>query len=160
MIWQDIIIGNSPLEHTTELVDLRGCLSQQGLHSLAEISIWDSHGNWEDWIFHNLPAHLLHQKHILLDKLKGLAPTKFCALDLWKWGNIGVYATVLGYAALQLIQNQVLNPSIWQCTLDTYGIPKVNFFTWLLIHRKVLMGKSSSQRNYRATLVQPLQIDF
>lgn len=30
--------------------------------------------------------------------------------------------------------------------MDAYGIPKVNFFTWLLIHRKVLTGENLAHR--------------
>ena len=91
-------------------------------------------------------AHLLHQKHLLLDKVKGSAPINLHTSDFWRWGKTRVYTPMLGFVALQSTLNQAFNPSIWQHTWDAYGIPGVNFFTWLLIHRKVLTGENIAHK--------------
>jgi hypothetical protein len=97
---------------------------------------------WADWVFPDLPAHLLHQKHLLLESLKGSAPVSLHEVDCWRWGKTGMYTVAQGHAALQVQRPPLLNPAILKQVWDSYGLPKINFFTWVLLHRRVLTGEN------------------
>jgi hypothetical protein len=44
MLWQDNIMGNSPLIESEDIMEIHTWLSQRGINKLADISAWDDSG--------------------------------------------------------------------------------------------------------------------
>jgi len=46
MLWQDIIMGQSPLSKNEAIKEIKNWLIQQGVLTLADISTWDDSKKW------------------------------------------------------------------------------------------------------------------
>jgi len=55
MLWQDSIMGQLPIDNSKELKEIREWLTQHGFTKLADISSWDTLGNWRSWVFSGTP---------------------------------------------------------------------------------------------------------
>ena len=82
----------------------------------------------------------------LKEKLTGCAPLHQNIKDKYGWGIRGVYTTALGFKSLQQNQDPIRNKKLWRFVWDSMGLPKFNFFSWLLAHRKVLTGENLTKR--------------
>jgi hypothetical protein len=63
-------------------------------------------------------------------------------MDKWGWGKTGIYTTAQGFTSLQSHQASIESTSLWKQVWDPLGLPKVNFFFWVLMHKKVLTGEN------------------
>ena len=61
---------------------------------------------------------------------------------LWK------YSSTQGFSELQIPLASSLSPVIWKSFWSSYCLPKVNFFTWLLMHKRVLKGENLSKHGF------------
>lgn len=89
---------------------------------------------------HHPPDWILPQLHQLLAKLTGLAPVHLHLRDKWGWGKTGTYSARLGFVALQEQQHQIHTTKLWKHVWDPFGLPKINFFCWILMHKRTLTG--------------------
>jgi hypothetical protein len=122
-------------------------LECRGMQRIYDISKWDEDGSWTEWQFGTVPYHLLQQLEILKAELREAAPLHMTEKDTWGWGPTGSYSAAKGYALLQQQENRPLSARFWLEVWDSMAIPKVNFFFWTLMHRKILTGEKLLKRN-------------
>jgi hypothetical protein len=66
--------------------------------------------------------------------------------DKWGWGKTGFYTAAQGFISLQSPQALIESTTLWKQVWDPLGLPKINFFCWVLMHRKVLTGENLAKR--------------
>ena len=147
MLWQDSIMGHPPLANYEDLKDIHEWLSQHGVLRLEDISIWDEIGNWQSWAFPRVPEHLQSQQNILRVELTDSAVVHKQALDSWGWGNIETYSATQGFMYLQSQHETNQLETFWKQVRDSFGLPKINFFLWVLMHNKILTGENVIKRS-------------
>ena len=114
-IWQDSIMGDSPLGMRQDLVQLKEWMDTQKLFSLWDISIWgnDEHKMWLGWGMGNYPSGLEEEWNILKLCLQGKFPLKKRGKDKRGWGvSSGFYTTAAGYQLTNANPNVPSNPAI------------------------------------------------
>jgi ribonuclease HI/exonuclease III len=146
-LWTDSIMGNPPIASNAGLKEIRDFLENRGIKRIFDISKWDEDGSWSEWQFGNVPDCLLQQLEMLKAELREAAPVHKTGIDTWGWGPTGIYTSARGYALLQQQQNRPLPARFWLEVWDSMAIPKVNFFFWTLMHRKILTGENLLKRN-------------
>jgi hypothetical protein len=98
-------MDRDPLKDNEEIADLKNWLERAGIHSVYELSKWDSHDDWIGWDFFGIPDRLNHQKCILEDLLEEAAPVNRNMKDSWGWGKTGSYTIAEAYNTLQPLRN-------------------------------------------------------
>ena len=88
------------------------------------------------------------QKSLLLFALTDCAPLHLLSRDKWGWGKSGFYSVAQGYNALQPPQASKETTTLWKQVWDPLGLPKVNFFSWVLMHGKILTGENLAKRGF------------
>ena len=73
-------------------------------------------------------------------------PCRHSSKDKWGWGTTGIYTIAQGFSSLQATHPSLLTPKLWKSIWSPFCIPKVNFFTWLLMHKKALIGENLNKR--------------
>eukprot|EP00253_Pinus_taeda_P019194 PITA_19194 len=136
LLWKYRIMNSPPLSSHAEIWDIRKWLYDVGIRKLNDISEWDSRGNWVDWAFPPVPAQLQYQTDILKSLLLNAALIHRSIADRWGWGDTGFYTPSLGYSALQTKKDSMRTPSFWKQVWHVKGLPKVNFFFWILMQNK------------------------
>ena len=63
-------------------------------------------------------------------------------------GSSGFYSSASGFSSLQIPSASILSPAIWNLVWSSLCLPKVNFFNWLLMHRRVLTGENLSSHGF------------
>lgn len=89
MMWQDNIMGQSPLSKNEAIKEIRNFLMQQGILTLVDISTWDDSRKWRNWEIPGVPEQLRSQKTLLKEALTGLASVHMRSTDKWGWGKTG-----------------------------------------------------------------------
>ena len=144
-LWDDKIKGNDPL-NSDPSIEIKFWLVNKGFLRLSDISSWDRKGNWATWVFPALPDHgypLLHSEfNSLLTKLIGLALIHSSCKGVWGWGSAGIYLAAFKYQSLQTNHIFAHNPNFWKTVWQSPSIPKVNFFTWILMHQRALTSEN------------------
>jgi hypothetical protein len=148
MLWQDNIMGNAPLNDSKDIKEIHEWLTQCGINKVADISAWDDSGSWRTWDLSGVPNHLQTQKSLLLVALTDCAPVHLLLPDKWGWGKSGFFTVARGYISLQSPQAMIETTTLWKQIWDPLGLPKVNFFCWVLMHRKVLTGENLVKRGF------------
>jgi len=87
------------------------------------------------------------QKTLVEEALTGLALVHMRLTNKWGWGKTGIYNARHGFASLQPQQASSHTASVWKQVWDPLGLPKINFFTWVLMHGKVLTSDNLSKRD-------------
>jgi hypothetical protein len=142
----DRIHGSAPLEHEASLLLILSWLSNQGKHSLYDISTWNrTTGKWLSWDLGNPPTNIQPISHLLISRLKGCAPISLNTKDSHCW-NAQHYSVKQGF--ISLLNDTQLPPkaSHWKNIWNNDGLPKINTFCWTLLHRKILTGENLSKR--------------
>ena len=80
-MWEDKILGNSPLSSENSFFEIKLWMNNKGLLCLADICSWDAKGNWVDWKFPEMPDRLISDQSNLIKVLFGLAPVHFFLKD-------------------------------------------------------------------------------
>jgi hypothetical protein len=88
------------------------------------------------------------QKSLLLAALTDCAPVHLLSRDKWGWGKSGFYSVAQGYNTLHPPQALNETTTLWKQVWDPLGLPKVNFFSWVLMHRKILTGENLAKRGF------------
>ena len=122
----------------------------KGILRFADISSWDRKGNWVVWKFIAFPGYrdsILHcQFNLLLNFVTGIAPIHSSCKDAWGWGSSGIYSAAVGYKSLHDYPPSPHNAKFWKQVWKSPSIPKVNFFTWILMHQRALIGENLLKR--------------
>jgi hypothetical protein len=146
LIWKEKIMGHPPLEKFEEINKICEWLTQRDLIGLEEISSWDASGNWMAWEITEIPVYLQPEKTLLIKSLSYLALVHLRASDTWGWGKTGRYIVAQGYKSLQSLQPMEDLVALWKQVWDQMGLPKVNFFFWTLMHKKMMTGENMIKR--------------
>eukprot|EP00253_Pinus_taeda_P030665 PITA_30665 len=144
----DKIMGLQPLNTIEEALPIIQYLNSKGIHRLGQISNWDpdSHA-WNDWDFPDIPATLEASFTALKAHLHNRAPIKKDAADGLRWDPTGTSYTIK--SGHQHICNNTYQIPIWnhwRIIWKSEAIPKIKFFTWLLLKGKVLTAENLSKR--------------
>lgn len=139
-------MGKVELNTIANLEGICNWSTNMGYTKLKDITTWESDGSWKDWKLDRLPLEILPEFDILKNQLASCAPIHQNLKDKQGWGNKGKYSTRLGYRRLQKDQDPVRSKALWKFVWDNLGLPKVNFFTWPLAHRKILTGENLIKR--------------
>ena len=138
-LWEDKINGNPPLFSVQAIDELKYWLVSKHIMRLADISTWDRKGNWLEWKFPDFPdrrvSSLHGQLNLLINLLFGNAPIHSSCRDAWGWGPTGSYSAAIGYNAILNYPPSTHNAKFWKHVWQSPSIPKVNFFTWILMHQ-------------------------
>lgn len=145
-LWEDKIMGLQPLNFVPDYANLHVWLIQHGVQMLADISSWDTDGNWLAWAIPRPPDNLQAQLISFHTVLSGSAPVHLRLSDKLGWGKTGAYTTSFGFTALQSQHLQIHSPSLWQLVWEPFGLPKINFFCWVLMRKRVLTGENLAKR--------------
>lgn len=95
--------------------------------------------DWHSWKVNDLPGHLQEQWQLFLICIKGSTPINFKIEDQRMWNRSpGGYTVKKGYNFL--LESHTLPPPalIWNRIWSVDSLPKINVFSWMLIHGKIL----------------------
>jgi hypothetical protein len=87
-------------------------------------------------------------KNLLLATLTDCAPVHLLSRDKWGWGHFDFYSVAQGYNTLHLPQAPNETTTLWKQIWDPLSLPKVNFFNWVIMHKKTLTGKNLEKRGF------------
>ena len=94
---------------------------------------------------------------MLLSHLSGLAPLKKTIKDKRGWGlSSGKYTAAEGYQNFSANYNVPRNPEIWNYIWNCRTIPKIEMFSWTLMHGRVLTGENLEKRGIVGPFCCPL----
>ena len=152
-MWNDKITRNNSLNYVISISEIKKWLVNKGIYKLSDIILWDSNGNWDAWSLPIFPERDLSsfnaQLKSLLDNLSGMAPIHLSCKDSCGWGSSRSYFAPSGFLLLQsstqissLTSSSSLNAAFWKMVWNLPSIPKLNFFTWTLMHQKLLTGEN------------------
>lgn len=141
IIWDDLILGEQPLNHVEGLENIRIWLQSNNLNTLWDISTWtdDTGRRWDSWYLGEIPQRLQVEASLLLDKLQGKSPTKETTKDKRGWGSLtGNFSVSEGYKSMTAIPNVPPDPTQWRFIWGFPSLPKIDFFCWTLAHNSIL----------------------
>ena len=87
-IWEDLILGDQPLNDSSDLRNIKEWLHARNCSTLKDISSWsnDEEESWENWNLGDYPYELKEEAAELLDLLQGKMPISIRAKDKRSWG--------------------------------------------------------------------------
>ena len=85
---------------------------------------------------------------MLITTLSGLAPFHRSYKDKWGWGRFGFFTAAQGFSSLQAPHPSLLSPTLWKDVWSPLSLPKVNLFTWLLMHKMDLIGENLNKQGF------------
>lgn len=153
----DKIMGLLPTNSVEEAIPIIHYLHSKGIQRLDQISKWDEEsGAWLSWEFPDIPPHLGSSLQALIKNLQNRAPIKKGALDGLRWDPTGSgYTIKSGY---QFICNSTYQSPVWnqwRIIWKSEAIPKVKFFIWLLLKRKILTSENLKKRGIYGPSICP-----
>ena len=155
-IWEDPILGDTPLGHCQEVRNIKRWLLENGTTTLWDLSAWEN-SNWIGWNLGNLPPDLEEEVTTLTVLLQGKSPFREGIRDRRGWGiKSGNYTASEGYENIQSIPYVTPNPVIWNFVWSRSFIPKIDFFCWTLAHRSILTGENLKKRGMEGPSRCPL----
>jgi hypothetical protein len=88
-IWEDLILGEPPLDSLSRTSNIKYFLHTQNLSTLWDISNWhiDETKIWKDWKLSSCPSHLHNEEIMLLSLLHGKSLIESTQKDLRGWGS-------------------------------------------------------------------------
>eukprot|EP00253_Pinus_taeda_P029799 PITA_29799 len=144
----DNIMGLQPLNTIEEAIPIIHLLNSKGIHKLGQISNWDpdSHA-WTDWDFPDIPASLEANFNAFKAHLHNRAPVKKDAINGLRWDpSRSIYTIKSGHHHICNSTFQIPLWNHWKIIWKSEVIPKIKFFTWLLLKGKVLTAENLSKR--------------
>eukprot|EP00253_Pinus_taeda_P003315 PITA_03315 len=144
----DKIMGLQPLNTIEEAIPIIHHLNCKGIQRLDQISKWDEDtGAWTNWEFPATPSALEASLKALQVNLQNRAPIKKGAADGLRWDPTGSSYTIKSghhYICNSTYQIPIWNH--WRLIWKSEAIPKIKFFTWLLLKGKVLTAENLRKR--------------
>ena len=154
-IWKDSVLGKPP----PRLPHLQNWMETRDLTTLWSISEWDVNypHRWLSWALPICPEELENDKLKLISHLAGNAPISKLSKDSRGWGQRnGIYTTAEGYKVYAENYNVPANPRIWKHNWNNKTLPKIDVFTWTLIHQRLLTGENMERRGIAGPFRCPL----
>eukprot|EP00253_Pinus_taeda_P033369 PITA_33369 len=144
----DKIMGLQPLNTIERAIPIILHLNCKGIQRLDQISKWDEDtGAWSNWEFPAIPSILATSLKALQENLQNRAPIKKGATDRLRWDPTGSSYTIKSghhYICNSTYQIPIWNH--WRIVWKSEAIPKIKFFTWLLLKGKVLTAENLRKR--------------
>ena len=153
--WKDTILGKPP----PRLPRLQNWMEARALSTLWSISEWDVNypNRWLSWVLPDCPEELENDKSKMITHLAGIAPISKISKDRRGWGDRnGNYSTAEGYNVFAATYNVPANPRIWNHNWNNKTFPKIDVFTWTLIHQRLLTGENMERRGIAGPFRCPL----
>jgi hypothetical protein len=122
--------------------------SARGINKITYISAWDDSGRWQRWDLSGVPNQMHSQKSLLLATLTDCTHVHLLSRDKWGWGNSDFYTVSQGYNTLHPPKALKETMTLWKQIWDPLYLPKVNFFNWVLMHKKTLTGENVEKRGF------------
>ena len=154
-IWKDSVLGKIP----PHLPRLQQRMDEMKLTTLWDISNWEnSEGKrWMGWHLPELPDELDEEKSKLLVHLIGIAPLCQNKKDKRGWGDrSGYYTSIEGYQRFSADFNVPGNPKSWNYNWSNTTLPKIDLFTWTLLHGRILTGENLEKKGIAGPFRCPL----
>ena len=120
-----------------------------GMSTIWDISKWENSEckRWIGWNLPDLPDDFDEEKSQLLDHLAGIAPLCQNKRDKRGWGDhSGNYTASEGYQRFSADFNVPGNPKVWNYNWTNTTLPKIDLFTWTLLHGKILTGENLERK--------------
>jgi hypothetical protein len=138
-IWSDKILENPPLETIPEISTIKPWFLENELVTLSKLLIWDGQTQWLGWKHFFPPMTLSASLEILFKHLAKCASMDYKKLDEWRWDFKGLkYVVKEGYnSLLQDLTNSSCS-CIWKYIWKGNLLPKINVFTWVIAHGRLL----------------------
>jgi ribonuclease HI len=158
-IWDDSILGGLPFSDLREIENIKAWLLNKNCRTLWDISRWknDAKRTWEGWNLGNYPEELNEEASNLLELLQGKSPLSAESKDKRGWGtSSGVYTAAAGYKIVTGVPWVPPNPGPWKALWNYPSIPKVDLFTWTLIHNSILTFDNLKRRGWEGPSRCPL----
>ena len=130
-----------------------------GLNTLWSISNWEleSPYRWTGWALPDCPAEIEEDNKTLITHLAGIAPVSKKLKDKRGWGRrIGSYTMAEGYRMYSENYNVPNNPDIWNRIWKTRTLPKIDMFSWTLMHQRLLTGENLEKKGMAGPFRCPL----
>lgn len=106
-------------------------------------------GNWKQI---QAPPDLQQDCAFLFTLLHGMAPSHTQKKDFWGWGSkAGGFSVSQGYINLLEQPHVLLDPAPWKGIWNYPSMPKIDYFWWLLCHRKILTEDRLQKMRYHGT---------
>ena len=134
-------------------------MTAQGIKTLWDISEWENEepASWVAWKLPECPKDLKNEKRMLFSHLSGLAPLGKNIKDKRGWGmSSGKYTAAEGYQNFTANYNVPGNPEIWNYLWNCRTIPKIEMFSWTLMHGRVLTGENLEKMGIAGPFCCPL----
>jgi ribonuclease HI len=145
-VWNDRIMNKAPLAECSSLQTLRLWLDDAGYKMLWDLSLWNGL-SWVSWKQIHVPPELQIDCAVFFSLLHGMAPIHARRKDTRGWGSMaGGFSVAQGYAKLLEQPYVPPDPAPWKGIWNHSSIPKVDFFCWLLCHRKILTDDRLQKR--------------
>ena len=89
--------------------------------------------------------------------LAGIAPVSINMKDRRNWGmRTSNYTTAEGYLLLAENYNVPINPDVWNKIWNNRTLPKIEMFSWTLMHHRLLTGENLEKRGIAGPFRCPL----
>lgn len=148
-IWEDRIMGKTPLKQQQNLRKLQRWMEEQIFNTLYSILDWDQN-NKVRWKNLATPPRLKSKWEILKVHLARVVPINIEEQDDFVWDpNGGDYIVKSGYNLLQKLHNQN-DWSLWKAAWNSECLPKIKVFNGHFSKVKFLPLKIKKKRNTRA----------
>jgi ribonuclease HI len=113
--------------------------------------------SWAGWNLGNYPEELNAEAFKLLELLQGKSPLSAESRDKRGWGtSSGVYTAAAGYKIVTGIPWVPPNPGPWKALWNFPSIPKVDLFSWTLLHNSILTFDTLKRRGWNGPSRCPL----
>ena len=129
------------------------------MNTLWEISIWETMlpNRFASWKMPDCPLEQDTKKLQLTNHLAGLALVAKTKRDRRGWGrHTGSYSTSEGYQRYAANYNVLVNPRVWNNLWNCSTLPKIDMFTWSLMHERVLTDENLEKRGIDGPFRCPL----
>ena len=107
------------------------------------------------WALPACPKELEDDKILFLHHLAGLSPLAKLRKDRHGWGS-GNYTASEGYHRFASNYNVLGNPKKWNNLWKCSTLPKIELFTWTLLHERILTGENLEKKGFAGPFRCPL----
>lgn len=147
-LWKDRIMDREPIGDCPNVSALKNWMTATGKNKPRDITTW-SGMQWVGWKLLDLPSGLQQEANHLRGLLNGIVPLHSRKKDRRGWGDRSArYSVAQAYAQLNSTPNVPPDPALWKAIWEITSLPKIDFFCWILCHRKILTEDKLQRRGY------------
>lgn len=147
-IWDDKIMGTTPLNQYQNLRGLKDWLEEKGTTSLYSISEWEQN-IWIAWRVQFLLDRLKNQWKELKHLLARVSPINKESQDSYIWDPIrGKFTVKLGYNFMKKYHNYEYW-NLWTAAWKNEFSPIIKKFAWTLLKGKILTAENLRKKGFQ-----------